>query len=339
MIKPDNQHFDHSKVNANIGVLVVNLGTPDAPTPSAVRRYLREFLSDPRVVSIPKAIWWFILNFIVLPIRGKRSAHAYQSIWTEQGSPLMVLSSSLTAKIANALQQTLPNSQVRLAMRYGQPAIATEIDALLAMGINKLVVLPLYPQYSGTTTASVFDAVSRHLQTKNYIPELRFINHYHDDPEYIDVLARSIADGWNTNDPDTKLLLSYHGIPKDYWLAGDPYPCHCYKTSRLLAESLGVDSDRILTTFQSRFGKQEWVKPYTDATLEQLPKQGVTKLAVACPAFAVDCLETLEEIKMENQQLFLASGGKAFDYIDCLNDSDQHAEVLAKVIVRHCQDW
>ena len=327
--------FQH-QTKDKIGVLLVNLGTPQAPNAKALRVYLREFLSDPRIVGIPRLIWFFILNLFILPFRPKRSAQAYASIWHEQGSPLLVNSLNITNKVKQQLNSE--TFQVELGMRYGQPSIDSVITKMQEQGVRKLLVLPLYPQYSATTTASTFDAVADSFSKKRLLPELRFVNHYHDLSLYIDALVESVEDFWRDNGRADKLILSYHGIPKVYWESGDPYICECYKTSRLLAERLGLAEDEVMTC-QSRFGKQEWVKPYTDATLKSLPSQGVKKVQIMCPGFSADCLETLEEIEEENKEYFMDAGGESYQYIPCLNDADKHIQALTQVIEQHTKGW
>lgn len=320
-----------------IGVLLVNLGTPEAPTSSALRTYLREFLSDPRVVEVPRFIWFFVLNLIILAFRPRLSAKAYASIWQEQGSPLLINSKKISDKVRAALPKE--DFVVELAMRYGQPSIAKTIDNMLQQGVTKLVVLPLYPQYSATTTASTFDAVAKVLMRKRQIPEFRFINQYCDNELYVEALANSVKTHWDKHGKADKLLLSYHGIPKAYWDQGDAYVCLCHKTTRLVAEKLNLSGDDIMTVFQSRFGRQEWVKPYTDKTLEALPEQGVKSIQIMCPAFSADCLETLEEIEEENKEYFLKAGGDSYQYISCLNDDAQHIDALLDVVKQHTQGW
>jgi ferrochelatase len=322
-----------------VGVVLANLGTPDAPTPAAVRTYLKEFLSDPRVVEIPRAIWWFILNGIILPLRSRQSAHKYASIWTDAGSPLKLH----TEKQAQLLQQQLNERghTVRVAwgMRYGSPSLPSVIDQLKADGCDRILILPAYPQYSGTTTASVFDALFAHLAGMRNVPELRLIKHYHDDDGYIDALAASVRAHWEQHGRPDKLVMSFHGVPKRTLLLGDPYHCECYKTARLLGQKLGLTKDEYLVTFQSRFGKAEWLQPYTAPTLESLAKQGVGRVDVMCPGFTSDCLETLEEIAMEAREDFLAAGGKAFHYIPCLNEDPRWIAALSKVVETHAGGW
>ncbi len=330
--------YRHGTVSQT-AVVLANLGTPDAPTPAAVRSYLKQFLSDQRVVEIPRAVWWFILNGIILPLRSRQSAHKYASIWTAEGSPLKVH----TEKQAQALQQLLHERghavRVVYAMRYGNPSLPSVLDQLKAEGIDRILVLPAYPQYSGTTTASVFDDLFAHLIAIRNMPELRLIKHYHDDPGYIDALASSVRTHWAQHGRPDKLVMSFHGVPKRTLLLGDPYHCECYKTGRLLAEKLGLTKDQYLVTFQSRFGKAEWLQPYTAPTLEQLAKDGVGRVDVMCPGFTSDCLETLEEIAMEAKEDFLAAGGKAFHYIPCLNSDPQWIAAMAGLVEQHAGGW
>ena len=332
-------NFTHDQ-NDKIGVLIINLGTPDAPTPAALRKYLGEFLADHRVVEIPRLIWWLILNLVILRIRPKKSAEAYKSVWTDSGSPLMVHTKNQSLALQQSLQsQGMDNLVVDFAMRYGHPSIADRIESLLSQGVKKLLVLPLYPQYSATTTASTFDAISTDFAQRRWLPDFRFISHYHDHPAYIQAMASRIRSHWDSNGLPDKLVLSFHGIPKRNLLEGDPYFCECHKTRRLLVEALGVDQDFVLTTFQSRFGKQEWLKPYTDQTLQGLPALGVKSLQVFCPGFSADCLETIEEIAVENRDYFIQAGGEKYEYISALNDLPEHIEALTQVIKENLQGW
>ena len=327
-------------VEDRLGVLLVNLGTPDAPTIPAVRRYLAEFLSDPRVVAIPRILWKLILHGIVLRVRPKRSAAAYRSIWTEQGSPLLVISQRQHRAIEQALQQSFGDRvRVALAMRYGNPSIPAGLEQLRQANVQRLLVLPLYPQYSATTSASIFDAVTRELQGWRWLPELRFVNRYHDDPAYIETLAASIREFREQQGQADKLLFSFHGIPKDYYQKGDPYPDECRQTAGDTVARLGLTDGQWDIAFQSRFGAQEWVKPYTDATLKEWGKQGVGSVQVLCPAFSADCLETLEEIAVENRDYFLEAGGKAYAYIPALNDRPDHIALFVELIKRHIRGW
>ncbi|GAB4183092.1 MAG: ferrochelatase [Wenzhouxiangellaceae bacterium] len=328
--------FSHARGDRT-GVLLVNLGTPEAPQPGALRRYLREFLSDPRVVEAPRWLWWLVLRGIILPLRSGRSARAYQEVWSEQGSPLAWHSRQLTTALAAALGE--PDLEVALAMRYGQPSIAGALDDLAAKQVRRLLVLPLYPQYSATTTASVFDAVTSHLQQRRWIPELRFVNEYYQHPAWVSAMAEHIREQQAQLPPCDQLLFSYHGIPRRYFLAGDPYHCQCHATTRLLAEALGLQSAGYQQVFQSRFGREEWLRPYTDKTLEQLAASGVKRVRVVCPGFAVDCLETLEEIAMQNRELFIKAGGERLDYIPALNAQQTHAQALAQIVRDHTAGW
>lgn len=331
--------FTHQQAD-KLGVLVTNLGTPESPTKQALKPYLKEFLSDPRVVEIPRLLWWMILNLVILNIRPRRSAKAYETVWTEQGSPLMVHTKNQAEAIKQQIQQKWgDNVVVDFAMRYGQPAVADTIDKMLQAGVRKLLVLPLYPQYCASTTASTFDAVAAAMTNRRWMPELRFVTEYNDFPDYIQAIADKIRLHWQTNDRTDKLIFSYHGIPKRYLLNGDPYHCQCYKTSRLIAENLGLDKDRYLTTFQSRFGREEWLKPYTDHTLKALPNEGVKSVQIVCPGFSSDCLETIEEIGEENREYFMEAGGERYEYIEALNSDPQHISALVKLIEKNLQGW
>jgi ferrochelatase len=331
--------FTHSQ-NDKVGVLVTNLGTPDAPKKAELKRYLKEFLSDPRVVEVPRLIWWMILNLVILNIRPKRSAKAYETVWTERGSPLMFH----TQDQANALRLKLQeqygeNVVVDFAMRYGSPSVDSVVDNMLQQGVRKLVVLPLYPQYCASTTGSTFDAIAQSFSKRRWIPELRFITHYHDNPDYIKAVAAKIQAHWDEHGRADKLIFSYHGIPKRYLLNGDPYHCECHKTSRLIAEALGLNEKQHFTSFQSRFGREEWLKPYTDHSLKAFPEQGVKSVQIVCPGFAADCLETIEEIGEENRDYFLEAGGERYEYIAALNADEAHIQVLNKLVNTHLQGW
>ncbi|MCU7906680.1 MAG: ferrochelatase [Candidatus Thiodiazotropha sp. (ex Epidulcina cf. delphinae)] len=335
-----NQSDQLEQPDGGLGILLVNLGTPDSPTTSAVRRYLAEFLSDPRVVSIPRMLWQLILHGIVLRVRPKRSAEAYRKIWTDQGSPLLVISQQQLSALTAALNPRLTGKvHVALAMRYGNPSIATVLEKLRRQNIQRLLVFPLYPQYSATTTASIFDAVSTALQRWRRIPECRFIHRYCHEADYIAVLSESIREFREQAGEAQKLLFSFHGIPKDYYESGDPYPNECRSTADQVAKSLGLHDHQWQISFQSRFGNQEWVKPYTDETLKRWGKEGVESVQVVCPAFSADCLETLEEIREENRAYFLQAGGKRYAYIPALNDRPGHIALLADLIGKHISGW
>ena len=321
------------------GVLLCNLGTPDAATPAATRKYLAEFLSDPRVVEIPPALWKLILYAFILPTRPRQSAEKYRSVWLPEGSPLMVYSRRQATMLRGYLGERGHSVSVRLAMRYGNPSIASQLDALRAEGCTRILVVPLYPQYSGTTTASVVDAVVQWAGKARHVPEFRFINRYHDDPGYIGALARSVQQHWQAQGRPDKLVMSFHGVPERTRQLGDPYHDECQATARLLAQRLALKGDEWVITFQSRFGKAKWLEPATATVLEQLGRQGVPRVDVICPGFPADCLETLEEIAMEGRDSFKAAGGKEFHYIPALNDSPVWMAALADLVQQHLQGW
>ena len=327
---------------ARTAVLLVNLGTPDAPTPSAVRKYLREFLSDPRVVEIPRALWWPILHGIILRLRPAKSAAKYASIWTEDGSPLALWTAKQAALLKGYLGErghSPPALLVRHAMRYGNPSIAQVLGQLKAEHVTRVLVLPLYPQYAAATTASVADAVMAWMRRQRRQPELRLVNHYHDDAGYIDALTQRVRNHWMTHGRGERLVLSFHGVPERSLKLGDPYHCECHVTARMLGERLGLGQGELLVTFQSRFGKAKWLTPYTEPTLVDLAAQGVKRVDVMCPGFAADCLETLEEIDREARAAFIGAGGQAFHYVPCLNDQHEWIAALAAIALRHLQGW
>ena len=322
---------------AKTAIVYCNLGTPQAPTAPALRRYLAEFLSDPRVVEIPRFLWLMILHGIILRVRPAKSAHKYASIWTTEGSPLKVW----TEKQSLALQQLFDPHKVvvRYAMRYGSPAVPQVLDELKAQGVTRVLVLPAYPQYSGTTTAGVFDAVyAWGMRTRN-LPELRFINHYHDHPGYIEALAEKIRAHWAQHGRAEQLVMSFHGVPERTLLLGDPYHCECHKTARLLAQSLGLSKDEYKVCFQSRFGKAKWLEPYTEPTVRELARQGCRSVQIVCPGFVSDCLETLEEIALEVKAAFLEEGGEQFHYIECINDSPVWIQAMHSLTMTHMSGW
>jgi len=332
--------LDPAPVPAADVVLLVNLGTPDAPTPAAVRRYLAEFLADPRVIDAPRWLWLPILYGVILNIRPQRSARAYASIWTERGSPLRVYSESLAAQLDRRVRaQSADRVRVELAMRYGQPSIAATIERLQAGGMRRLLLLPLYPQYSGTSTGTAVDALAAAVQNLHPAPELRSIDNYHDDPAYISALAENVEKFWKVRGRAPKLLLSFHGIPQRYVRNGDPYFDQCRATAQLLRARLQLRDNELLVAFQSRVGREPWLQPYTEQVLAELPGQGIDHIQVLCPGFAVDCLETLEEIALRDRDLYIASGGKRLDYIPALNDSPVHVDVLLALIRRHAAGW
>ena len=329
----------HHVSRQRVGVLMVNLGTPESPTAAGLRPYLKEFLSDPRVVEIPKLVWWPILNLIILNTRPKKSAEKYASVWMEGGSPLRVYSDRQLAGVESLLREEGHDMVFGLAMRYGEPSIANAISRMTALGVDRLLVLPLYPQYSASTTATVFDRVYDVLSTMRNPPGLRTVRNYHDHPTYIQAVANSIARFRAENGSGQHLLFSFHGVPKRSLLKGDPYHCECRKTARLVAQHLGLAEGSYSVTFQSRFGPAEWLKPYTSERLKALPGEGVKKLDVVCPGFIADCLETLEEIAMEGKEDFLHAGGEQYHYIPCLNDGPDAIGLLAQIVRQETQGW
>lgn len=320
------------------GVLLTNLGSPEKPTSGALRHYLREFLSDPRVVEIPRVIWMIILHGIILRIRPKKSAKLYQKVWTEQGAPLVIISQAQQEKVAKQITIKYGDSVVvDVAMRYGKPSITHVLQKFQQLGVDNLVILPLYPQYAGPTTASTFDAVSRELQKWRYVPSLHFINSYHNNSQYIQALANTMSEHLNTYGKPDKFVLSYHGMPELFYQWGDPYYDFCQITTDLLQEellkrSLGLTNNDFIMTFQSRFGKAKWLQPYTDETLANLAKKGNKHLAIISPAFSADCLETLEELEHENRDVFIQAGGEQYHYIAALNDRDDHIDAIVNVL-------
>jgi ferrochelatase len=322
------------------GILLINLGTPEAPTPSAVRTYLREFLSDPRVVEIPRLLWLPILYLFILTRRPKASAERYRQIWTRDGSPLRVYTERQTSLVRGYLGERLRMPlTVDYAMRYGEPAIATKLEALKAQGCDRILLVPLYPQYSASTTATAFDEAFAALARFRDQPEIRTIRHFHDDPGYIAALEQSVREFWMKRDRPDVLVISFHGVPRRSLELGDPYHCECQKTGRLLAEALGLEPEQYRVTFQSRFGRAEWLRPYTAETLIELGKRGVQRVDVICPGFVSDCLETLEEIAMEGKGLYLQAGGREFHHIPCLNDRHEWIAALTGLIEHNLTGW
>lgn len=324
--------YDHEGASPRQGILLCNLGTPDAPRPAELRRYLKEFLSDPRVVEIPRLLWWMILNLIILRIRPRRSAKLYQSVWTEAGSPLMLYSQGQVKAVKQRLAEKYGDIPVVLGMRYGNPSMASAIKQLTDQNVRDIIVLPLYPQYAGATTGSTFDAIAKTFTKLRWVPELQFINGYHKSEGYLDALCTTIKRHIEQHGQPDKFVFSYHGTPERYLKNGDPYHCFCHQTTRLVREKLGFDEGQVMTTFQSRFGREPWLQPYTDKTLEQLPEDGVKHVAVICPGFSSDCLETIEEINMEARESFIESGGDQFHYIPCLNDDPVHIDALVSIL-------
>lgn len=325
---------------AGSGILLVNLGTPAEPSVGAIRRFLCEFLHDHRVIELTRWLWCPILHFIILPLRPRRLVQAYQSIWTSDGSPLLVITRRQGAGVQSALKNAGHDTKtVEIAMRYGEPSITRGLQSLRAAGVGRVLILPMYPQYSATTTASVFDAVANAMQSERALPELRFINDYHDDPGYIAALADSLRRHWAKHGRGQKLLMSFHGIPESYSRKGDPYHGQCHVTARLLAEALQLKPDEWTLGFQSRVGKAPWLRPYTDYLIEDMAEAGIKTLDVVAPGFSVDCLETLEEIQLRYGELFCEKGGKTLRYVPALNDDPAHIQALTSLAIRHTQGW
>jgi ferrochelatase len=326
--------YEHG-MQAKVGVLITNLGTPEAPTKKALRPYLKEFLSDPRVIETPKLIWQVILNGVILNTRPAKSAKSYKAVWTDSGSPLYDIAKKQQAQLAKAL----PNLVVGLAMRYGNPSIESQLIKMRDQGVRKILIFPMYPQYCAATTASTFDKVAQVLTKWRWIPEVRFINEYYQDELYIEALANSIKAFRKEHGTPDLTLFSYHGIPKAYLDKGDPYHCFCHATTRLVKEHLALTDSDVMTTFQSRFGPAQWLRPYTDEVLKELPGKGIKNIHIIAPAFSADCLETIEEIDQENREYFMESGGESYNYIPCLNDSEDHIKLFTKLIKQHTQGW
>lgn len=334
----------HHGTPPQTAVLLINLGTPEAPTTTAVRRYLKEFLFDPRVVEIPRPIWWLILNGIILNIRPKKSAEKYAQVWTAEGSPLKVHTAAQARRLQGFLGEAGHRVVVDYAMRYGQPSIPATLSRLKAAGCTRILLLPLYPQYAASTTASAFDAVYAWMRTIRNQPELRSVRSFADHPGYIGALAASVREHWRLNGRPAdssayRLLMSFHGLPRYTLDRGDPYYCECQKTARLLAEALALSKDEYLVCFQSRFGRTEWLQPYTAPTLHTLGQQGIQRVDVICPGFPADCLETLEEIALEGKNEFTQAGGKEYHYIPCLNERDDWTHALSDIAATYLQGW
>jgi ferrochelatase len=328
------KNYNHDGDLPKTGVIVTNLGTPDKPEPQALKRYLKEFLSDPRVVEVPRLIWWFILNLVIVPLRSRSSSKNYKTVWTDAGSPLL----DITLRQASALQAKIDQNfgsnkiVVSCAMRYGNPSIKSVLDSFKQANIRNIVVLPLYPQYCAATTGSTFDALAKELIQYRWVPEFKFISGYHLKPSYIDAIANTVSEYIRTKGMPDILLFSYHGIPKKYLDRGDPYYCFCVQTTRLIQQKLNLEDDKVETTFQSRFGKEQWLQPYTDKVLQSLRERDIKNVAVVCPGFSADCLETLEEIEVENKEYFIKAGGENYDYIPCLNDGPDHINMMYDLI-------
>ncbi len=331
----DYEHGSEEKT----GVLLTNLGTPDYPNASALKVYLKEFLSDQRVIEIPRLLWQLILRLVILNIRPRRSAKNYKKIWTDEGSPLLVYSKKIVSAVEKNLKGEFGNTVFILGMRYGNPSLEDALEEMKKQKVRRLLVFPLYPQYCASTTASTFDKITNILQKWRWIPEIRFINNYFEEDLYIKAVSDSIKDKWNELGKPQKTVFSYHGIPLSYLMKGDPYHCYCLKTTRLVKEELGLNDEDVMTTFQSRFGSQEWLQPYTDETLKKLPDQGIKDIHILSPGFSVDCLETIEEIGEENRDYFMKAGGNSYHYINCLNDSKNHINMISAIIKKHSQGW
>ena len=332
------KNYEHGSKEV-VGVLITNLGTPDAPEKKELKVYLNQFLSDPRVIELPKILWQILLKLVILQVRPSKSAEAYKKICTKNGSPLLDISKRQLKKIKSSFSLSHPNMIFEVGMRYGNPSIPNALRSLQKQNVRKLLVLPMYPQYCAATTGSTFDEVTNVLQKWRWIPELRFINQYFEDDKYIEALSDSVSSFWEKHSKPQKIIFSYHGIPKKYLLNGDPYHCFCLKTTRLVKEKMGLSDDEIMTTFQSRFGKAEWLQPYTSETLKELPKRGIKDIHIISPGFSSDCLETLEELEEENREYFMESGGEQYKYIPCLNDDDEHIDVFVNLIKKNIQGW
>ena len=333
-----NPEFKHG-TKLKIGVLLSNLGTPDKPQRKELRVYLKEFLSDPRVIETPKLIWQTILNGIILNTRPQKSAKNYQKVWTDEGSPLLVILNKQKKLTEDLLKKENLEIEFAIGMRYGNPSIEKGLDELRQKHCNKIIVLPMYPHYCAATTGSTFDAVTNTMQKWRWVPSLRFISTYHDHPHYIKALANSIQQHWDKHGKPDKILFSYHGIPKKYFTKGDPYHCLCSKTTRLVREEMSLSEEFAMTTFQSRFGPEEWLQPYTDKTVEKLAKENTEHLQIIAPGFSSDCLETIEELDGENREIFEEHGGKKFSYIPCLNEQTNHINLIAHLIKNELQGW
>lgn len=321
-------------------VLLINLGTPEAPTKTAVTAYLRQFLWDPRVVEIPRPLWWLILNGFILPSRPAKSAAKYAKVWTSEGSPLKVHTARQMKRLEDSLRAAGHGQlMIEYAMRYGEPAIARVLESLRAANCRRILAVPLYPQYAASTCASALDEIARAMLRWRNVPELRFVRSFHGHPGYIAALAASVRDYWSRSGQPDRLLMSFHGVPRYTLTMGDPYHCECQVTARLLGEALGLSPDRYMVSFQSRFGRAEWLKPYTQSTLETLAKGGAQRVDVICPGFVSDCLETLEEIALECKAAFLASGGREFHFVPCLNERPEWIKALMDIVLDHLGNW
>ncbi len=328
------QENDIASSNSKTGILLINLGTPERPVCPGLRKYLGEFLMDPRVIELPSLLRLILVKGIIINVRSHKSAATYREIWTEQGSPLLLNSQKLSDKVATLVGS---DYQVEMAMRYGKPSIKDKLAKLHQLGIRKLIVIPLYPQYSGSTNGSTFDAVGKALSKHRWVPQINFINSYYEKNSYIKAIGDSIKAHWDEHGRAQKLLMSFHGVPKKYITKGDPYETQCKESARQIADYLELENDSWMLVFQSRFGAEEWLQPYCDETLKGLPEKGIKSVDIICPGFSTDCLETLEEIDGENKEYFMDAGGETYRYIPCLNDSDSHAELMSEVIRQNTQ--
>lgn len=323
------QESDIANSNKKTGVLLVNLGTPERPVCPSLRKYLSEFLMDPRVIELPKLLRLILVRGVIVNVRSHKSAANYRKIWSENGSPLLVNSQELSDKVATSLGE---NYQVELAMRYGQPSVKDKINKLHEAGIRKLIVVPLYPQYSGSTNGSTFDAISKALSKLRWVPNINFVSSYYQSGKYVAAIGESIKAFWDKHGQAKILLMSFHGIPKKYITKGDPYYAQCQESAQRIADYLELDVDAWMLVFQSRFGAEEWLQPYCDQTLKSLPSRGIKSVDIICPGFSTDCLETLEEIEGENRHYFIDAGGESYNYIPCLNESDAHTDLISHVV-------
>ena len=328
-----------SNYKNKIGILLTNLGTPDSPDPKSLRKYLNQFLMDRRVVDLPRIFWVPLLKIIILNIRPRKSAKLYRKIWTDKGSPLLSFSRKIIEKIDEKFKDKKNNFIIILGMRYGNPSIKEALQTFKKEGVSKILVFPLYPQTGSPTTSSTFDAINNFLNKELWMPNLRFISGYHDHPFYIDLLANSIEKSFSDNGKPEKLIFSFHGMPKRYLKNGDPYYCFSHKTARLVAEKLNLKTDEYDLAFQSRFGREEWLKPYIEDIIIDYKEEGVKSLQIISPAFSVDCLETLEEINIQYRKLFLSNGGEKFHYIPCLNDTEGHIDMIKVIIENNIKGW
>ncbi len=332
-------HYQHG-TPAKTGILLINLGTPDAPTKESLRPYLREFLSNPRVIEIPKLFWWPILHALILPFRPKQSAEKYALIWTADGSPLKVHTERQTQLLTQALQHDIgSDAVVEYAMNIGNPSVSSVLNKMTDTGCERILVIPLFPQYAASSTAAAMDAVFDTLKQMRNMPAIRTVKHYHDHPGYIAALAQNIREYWDQNGKPDKLIMSFHGVPRKTLDKGDPYHCFCQKTGRLLAEALNLDQEQYQVCFQSRFGRTQWLQPYTAETLDQLGKDQTGRVDIVCPGFVSDCLETLEEIAIEGRKIFTDAGGKEYHYIPCLNEREDWIDTLADIVKSNLQGW